>query len=48
MANITEKEKALIPELISIVKQLSDADKEHLFWIGQGILFASKNCNDKN
>lgn len=39
---MSEKEKNLAYELFTITAQLNEADLEHLLWISQGILFASK------
>ncbi len=39
----TEKELALIPELVNEVKKLSDANKQRLLWIAQGILIAERH-----
>lgn len=39
----TERELALIPELITEARKLSDSNKQKLLWIAQGILIAEKN-----
>lgn len=39
----TEKELKLIPELINEAKKLSDANKQRLLWIAQGILIAERH-----
>jgi len=36
-------EKDMIQELLEIVKKLDAEEQKHLFWLGQGILFAQKN-----
>ncbi len=45
--SMTEKERKMIPELITIAQKLSAEDREHLIWLGQGILFASKAKDER-
>lgn len=39
---MNENEKKYTQELYGMFNQLGKADQEHLYWILQGILFASK------
>ena len=48
MANtMNESERKMIPELLTVAHKLSVEDREHLIWLGQGMLFASKQKDDR-
>lgn len=48
MANtITDKRKILIADFMHMVDKLPEKDLEHMFWIGQGIIFANTKKDEQ-
>lgn len=46
MAILKDSERTIVQDLVNTVEKLPSHEQERLLWIGQGILFASKQ-NDK-
>lgn len=47
MKTMTDKERVIIPELINVVVQLPMECQQKLLYMGQGILLARENGNDR-
>ncbi|MCQ2088009.1 MAG: hypothetical protein MJZ37_08135 [Bacilli bacterium] len=44
---LTDKERALIPALLSVAQKLEAEDLEHVIWMGEGMVLLQERLNKK-